>query len=170
MFDAMRDSFLNFAADFLTQIAQMIAQQAILNALGAGAGTSNGSGTGGFLSGMINGLFRHDGGLVGSGGGWRPVNPAVFAGAMRYHSGGLAGLRPDEVPAILQRNEEVLTEDDPRHRNNGGLAGRGSVTVRNVNVIDPGDMVAQGLETEAGERSFYNFIGRNAGAIKAQLG
>ena len=170
VFEAMRDSFLQFAADFLTQIAQMIAQQAILNALGAGAGTSNGSGTGGFLSGMINGLFRHDGGLVGSGGGWRPVNPAVFAGAARYHSGGLAGLRPDEVPAILQRNEEVLTEDDPRHRNNGGLAGRGSVTVRNVNVIDPGDMVAQGLETESGERSFFNFIGRNAGAIKAQMG
>ena len=170
VFDAMRDSFLNFAAYFLTQIAQMIAQQAILNALGAGAGTSNGSRTGGFLSSMINGLFRHDGGLVGSGGGWRPVNPAVFAGAMRYHSGGLAGLRPDEVPAILQRNEEVLTEDDPRHRNNGGLAGRAPITLKSVNVIDPGDMVAQGLETESGERSFFNFIGRNAGAIKAQMG
>lgn len=168
-FSALRDSFLQFASDFLRQIAAMIVQQAILNALGGGAGTT-GSGAGGGVAKMINGLFRHDGGLVGSGGGWRPVNPAVFAGAMRYHGGGIAGLAPDEVPAILQRNEEVLTEDDPRHRNNGGLAGRGSVTVRNVNVIDPGDMVAQGLETESGERSFFNFIGRNAGAIKAQLG
>lgn len=169
VFAALRDSFLQFAADFLRQIAQMIAMQAILNALGYG-NVAPGAGSSTGVAGWINGLFRHDGGLVGSGGGWRPVNPAVFAGAMRYHGGGIAGLAPDEVPAILQRNEEVLTEDDPRHRNNGGLSGRGSVTVKNVNVIDPGDMVAQGLSTESGEQSFFNFIGRNAGAIKAQLG
>ena len=45
--------------------------------------------------------------------------PALaFAGAPRLHSGGLAGLnqgagfaglRPDEVPAILQRGERVLS-------------------------------------------------------------
>ncbi len=40
--------------------------------------------------------------------------------AIRYHSGGLAGLRPDEYSAILQRGEEVLTRDDPRNRLNGG--------------------------------------------------
>jgi hypothetical protein len=32
-----------------------------------------------------------------------------FAGAPRMHSGGWAGLRPDEVPAILQRGERVLS-------------------------------------------------------------
>jgi uncharacterized protein (UPF0335 family) len=36
----------------------------------------------------------------------------------RYHTGGLAGLKPDEVPAVLLKNEEVLTRDDPRHRDN----------------------------------------------------
>jgi hypothetical protein len=45
---------------------------------------------------------------------------SVFDNAVRYHSGGIAGIRPDEVPTILQRGEEVLTASDPRHRNNGG--------------------------------------------------
>lgn len=165
--EALRDSFLQYAADFLRQIATMIAQQMILNALGGGNGTA--SGTGGQIAGWINGLFRHSGGLVGSGGGFRSVNPAVFAGAMRYHSGGLAGLAPNEVPAILLRNEEVLTEDDPRHRNNGGLGGK-SGSVKVVNVFDPADALDRGLATESGEQSFFNFVRRNAQTFKALLG
>lgn len=166
-FGAMRDAFLSFAADFLRQIAFMIAQQALLNALGGGSG----GGTGGSIAGFINGLFgsKHTGGLVGHGGGFMSVNPAVFSGATRYHSGGLVGLAPNEVPIIAKRNEEVLTESDPRHRANGGGGGGKAVTLRNVNVIDPGDMVARGLETESGEQSFFNFIGRNASAINARL-
>jgi hypothetical protein len=61
----------------------------------------------GILSGARVGLF-HKGGVVGSGGGSTTVNPGVFAGAPRYHSGGIAGLKPDEVPAILQKGEVVL--------------------------------------------------------------
>ncbi|MCW2242808.1 phage tail length tape measure family protein [Azospirillum canadense] len=67
---------------------------------------------------IVGGL--HDGGVVGAG--WtfqRSVDPSVFSGAPRYHTGGIAG---DEVPAILQRGEEVLTADDPRHRFNLGAA------------------------------------------------
>jgi hypothetical protein len=37
-----------------------------------------------------------------------------FANAQRYHVGGIAGLKPGEVPAILKQGEEVLTADDPR--------------------------------------------------------
>lgn len=61
----------------------------------------------GILSGARVGLF-HKGGVVGSGCGSTTVNPGVFAGAPRYHSGGIAGLKPDEVPAILQKGEVVL--------------------------------------------------------------
>jgi lambda family phage tail tape measure protein len=51
---------------------------------------------------------------------------AVFAGAAKYHAGGrviarndvVPGLQANEVPAILLRNEEVLTREDPRHRDN----------------------------------------------------
>lgn len=50
---------------------------------------------------------------------------SVFAGARRYHSGGLAG---DEVPAILQKGERVL----PRGASDAG----GGITINmpfNVN-------------------------------------
>lgn len=170
VFGSLRDAFLQFAADFLRQIANMIIQQLILNAIGGGGGGSGG-GQGG-LGGFIAGLFapkKHTGGPVNSGGGRTLVSPAVFAGAQRYHGGGIAGLAPDEVPAILLRNEEVLTEDDPRHRANGGLGGGGG-SVKVTNVFDPGDMLAKGLATESGEREFWNFVSRNSRAFKAAIG
>jgi len=37
------------------------------------------------------------------------VPAMAFAGAPRMHGGGFAGLRPDEVPAILQRGERVMS-------------------------------------------------------------
>ncbi len=64
----------------------------------------------GLLGGAIIPGILHKGGVAGSDGygHGRSVSPAVFAGAPRYHKGGIAGLRPDEVPAILQRGEVVL--------------------------------------------------------------
>ena len=38
----------------------------------------------------------------------RSVPAAIFAGARRYHAGGVAGLRPDEVPIIAQAGEVIL--------------------------------------------------------------
>lgn len=165
--EGLRDAFLQYAADFLRQIAVMIAQRAILNALENGKG--QGGGAGSSIANLIASLF-HTGGVVGSGGGSsRSINPMLFAGAMRYHGGGLAGLAPDEVPAILLRNEEVLTEDDPRHRKNGGLGGsRGSMKV--VNVFDPADALERGLTSESGEQVFFNFFRRNAETFKALMG
>jgi len=165
--EGLRDAFLQYAADFLRQIAVMIAQRAILNALESGKG--QGGGAGSSIGKLIASLF-HTGGVVGSGGGSsRSINPMIFAGAMRYHGGGLAGLAPDEVPAILLRNEEVLTEDDPRHRNNGGLGGKGG-SVKVLNLFDAADALDRGLATEAGEQVFFNFVRRNAGTFKALLG
>lgn len=75
------------------------------NLLGGGFGTGVGFG----LQDMA--LFLHRGGIAG-----RDGQPT------RYHSGGIAGqmpnLRADEVPAILRRGEEVLTQNNPRHRDN----------------------------------------------------
>lgn len=160
---SLGQAFLQFAADFLRQIAQMIIQQLIFNAISAGGGGGGQGGAGGMFARFFG--SKHTGGLVGHGGGFRAVNPAVFANAQRYHSGGLVG---NEVPIIAKRNEEVLTEDDPRHRFNGGMGG-GNVTLKNVNVLDPGDVMAAGLETEAGERSFFNFVTRNAAAIRGAI-
>lgn len=84
----------------------------------------------------INAGTFHSGGVIGQPApANRSVSPAVFRGAPRYHTGGLAGLAPDEVPAILRAREEVITEDDPRHRFNlGAGGGSGSVTFGDINI------------------------------------
>lgn len=74
-------------------------------------------GAGSFAANPFQAVGLHSGGIVGAGGTARTASPLLFAGARRYHSGGLAG---DEIPAILQRGEEVLTRRDPRHALNGG--------------------------------------------------
>ena len=61
--------------------------------------------------GNLGNLFApvlHAGGMVGGAAPARRVPAMAFAGAPRMHSGGWAGLRPDEVPAILQKGERVL--------------------------------------------------------------
>ena len=97
------------------------------------------------------------------------MNPGIFANATRYHTGGIAGLRSNEVPAILERGEEVLTAKDARHVDNLG-AGRPGGSVKITNVFDPGDILSMGLASESGEREFWNFVSRNAGAFKAAMG
>lgn len=168
---SLRDAFLSFAADFLRQIGQMIAKQAVLNALQSIGGKG---GAGGGIAGFLNGVFggaikKHTGGLVGSAG-KVAVSPQVFNTALRYHTGGVVGLKPNEVPIIGLRNEEMLTEDDPRHRFNGGLNPKGPGSVKVVNVLDPADLLDRALGGDEGERIFFNFVRKNAGAIKAAIG
>lgn len=73
-------------------------------------GLFGGGGGGGLFGGAIIPGILHKGGMAGSDGygHGRAVSPSVFAGAKRYHAGGVAGLQPGEVPAILQRGEVVL--------------------------------------------------------------
>lgn len=165
--DSFKDAFLQFAADFLRQIAQMIIQAAILQAL-TGSPTGGGGGAGGGIAGFINGLFRHDGGMVGSGGGYKSVWAGHFANATRYHSGGIVGLRPNEVPAILEKGEEVLDANDPRHRNNGG-GGEPVLNAKIVNVLDGPDVLANALADERGQRVLMNFFRNNARAIQGAI-
>ncbi|MFP4615564.1 MAG: phage tail tape measure protein [Thiohalorhabdus sp.] len=73
-----------------------------------------------WASGWFSGGEAHTGGIAGPGLTDRPMHAAMLAGAPRYKTGGIAGLKPDEVPAVLHKGEEVLTREDPRHRANGG--------------------------------------------------
>ncbi|UWR30439.1 hypothetical protein K3758_02600 [Sulfitobacter sp. W002] len=79
-------------------------------ASGSGTGWLGGGGKGGLLGGAIIPGILHSGGTAGKDGygHGRSVSPAVFYGAPRYHKGGIAGLRPNEVPAILERGERVI--------------------------------------------------------------
>lgn len=155
-----RDAFLNFAADFLVQIGQMILQQAILNAL---QNSNNGffQTVGNILAGV-----NHTGGMAGSGP-RRSVPASLFANAPRYHSGGVVGLKPDEVPAILQTGEEVLTRSDPRNRMNGGATGGANVQI--VNAIDAESVVAAGLQGSAGRQIITNIIQANKSQFRQLL-
>lgn len=165
--EAAREAFLQFASDFLRQIAQMIIQQAILNALKS------------FFPGMgFGGVgVAHSGGVIGqTRNRTRNVDPAWFAGAMRYHSGGVAGLKPDEVPTILKKGEEVLTEEDPRHRFNGGAAGgdtggqQPAGGTKILNLFDSASFLSEALNSSVGEKAILNFVKANSGAFKNAIG
>lgn len=108
----------------------------LMNSLGSIFSSGGGGGGGGFFDaiGSFFGSFFHQGGVVGGGvSRGRAVDPRVWIGAPRFHSGGIAG---NEVAAILKKGEEVLTEDDPRHAKNGGSGGMG-VKVELINQGTP---------------------------------
>ena len=157
---ALGNAFRQFASDFLLQIAQMIIQQLALNAakaIGRAFGFS----------------VAHQGGVIGASGISRKVSPSVFAGATRYHSGGVAGLRPGEVPTILQRGEEVLTRGDPRHIFNGGgqtAGGTTEVTPRIVNAIDGASFMEEALKDKRGQETVLNYIQANRSTVRGALG
>ncbi len=82
-----------------------------------------------WLSTGLGGIFapvKHAGGMVGAPGPSRMVPALAFAGAPRMHAGGWAGLRPDEVPAILQRGERVLSRAEVARGMGQGRSGSGS--------------------------------------------
>jgi hypothetical protein len=135
-----KQSMFQIERDFAQTIERMVLKAAILEPLfGNGKTTGPGANQFGLIGGGLNSLFGsvfgnsgggtgsspvtfeslgkmfsgifHDGGEVGSGGFGRWVNPGVFAGAHRYHEGGIAGLLPGEVPAILQQGETVIPKD-----------------------------------------------------------
>lgn len=107
---------------------------------------------------------RHTGGVIGGpGGGIRHnVSPLLFGAAPRYHRGGIAGLGPNEVPTILEKGEEVLTRNDPRHRYNGGMERGGDRTMVKTPIVAIGDRaVADALATAAGEDVVITHVRNN---------
>jgi len=94
----------SLAESIAADLARIALQRAILGPLSAALGGLFGGGAGAASAGV-----SHAGGIAGALGGRRRQVPALaFAGAPRLHAGGIAGLRSDEVPAILQRGELVL--------------------------------------------------------------
>jgi hypothetical protein len=154
----------DFARSFVMSMAQVAAKALatfavlkLLDAIYPGLGQATAA--------MAGAGVHHDGGIAGQASATRSVNPLLFAAAPRYHVGGIAGLRPGEVPAILQAGEEVLTRNDPRHVANGG----GSRSVRIINEFSP-DATLNHMQSSAGEEVILNVIGRNAGSIRRLLG
>jgi tape measure domain-containing protein len=140
--DAMRGFVTTVARAAVDLIGKRLGAQIAesLIPMGSGAGGGLISGLGSWLTSIF-----HQGGVVGAGGAPRvALAPWAFNLAPRYHSGGIAGLMPDEVPAVLRAGEEVLREDDPRHRNN--LRGAAGVSIRTGDVTING--VGAGVDAQ----------------------
>lgn len=174
--EAAKEAFMEFAGQFLIDIGRMIVQQIVFNAVSGlmkSFGLPGLQGFGGVSAGTL-----HSGGMAGSAKRTRSVSSAMFANAPRYHVGGIAGrtpgLAPDEVPAILKREEEVLTRDDPRHILNGGgmptAAPSEGMKLNIINTIDPADMLAKAAASEPGAKVLLNFIRQNKDELNGALG
>lgn len=137
--DALRDMLRGFAQQMLNLISQRLASRLFesfgMNKVVDGAAS------------FITSIFGfHSGGVVSAAGAsfTRSIDlsPLAVALAPRYHSGGIAGLRPNERLSVLEDGEEVLTADNPRHVRNysgGGLQVTSSVTINGAG----GDRSAQ---------------------------
>jgi tape measure domain-containing protein len=124
-----KEAFLDFADSVLKAINRILAEkfaEKLLGSLFEGGGGGSG-GIGGFVSKLFN--LKHAGGLVETAAPRVRLPALAFAGAPRLHDGGVLGLRPDEIPIIARRGEEVLTEDDPRHVRNRGAGVNVQMTV-----------------------------------------
>jgi tape measure domain-containing protein len=169
---SLGEAFKNFVSQTLQQISRLILNQAftaLFGGIGVDGGLNSGGGFSGGIAGAISGLFFHDGGTVGSGGTPGQVPAATFLAAKRFHGGGLPGLKKDEVPAILQTGEEVLSRSDPRNvMNGGGQSGMQNIKV--VNTIDSGSFISEGLNTSEGQKAIVNYIRANKATVRNILG
>ena len=118
-------SFSDLVTSVLADLSKLAARKFILGpiatALDGALGQLSG---GGLFANTAEASVLHSGGLVGGNAPMRAVPVMAFAGAPRMHSGGVAGLRPDEVPAILQKGERVLSR-----RETAGYSAGGNVSI-----------------------------------------
>lgn len=115
--------FRSLVTSLLADLAKLAARRFILGPIANAL-----SGALGSMGGIFAGVF-HSGGMVGSAAAGRMVPAMAFASAPRMHNGGWAGLKSDEVPAILQRGERVLSRKETKGYGSGGV-------VVNINARD----------------------------------
>lgn len=170
-FQALGQAFLQFAANFLKEIAMMIMKQMLLNAL-AGFGGPIGK-----AASALGGAVAHGGGTIGSTNRSRRVDASTWSAAAYYHVGGVAGLKSNEVPAILERGEVIRTQAQEgalQDRLNSADAaarqsGNAAVNLKVANVFNPIDVLEQSLATVEGERVFLNFMTKNASKVNGAI-
>jgi uncharacterized protein (TIGR02594 family) len=162
---ALANSFLKFAANFLREMATMILKQMIMNALQRSfPGLRLAGAPAGHTGGMVGSVAIGAGNRLGS-------RPQWATAALTYHQGGIAGLRPNEVQATLLKGEEVITQTDERHRWNQGGSREAKDAPRLKQVIAIGQKeIADAMASAPGEQVVVTHIQRNAPAIRRLLG
>lgn len=132
--------------------------------------SSSFGGGGGFFS--LFGL-AHGGGVAGRTTQSRSNVPlSAFRNATRYHNGGVAGLKPNEVPTILERGETIRTEaqEAALQRQLAGVGGGagGEMSIKNVLVLDP-SLIPDAMSSSSGEKVTMAHISKNAATIRQLL-
>lgn len=126
--NAFRDFVRTGKLDFKGLVASILEDLAVLhfrNAVLGPIANALSSTFGGWGGSPVTAAVSHAGGMVGVSGHSRQVPALAFAGVPRMHSGGWAGLRPDEVPTILQRGERVLNRREAaQYGENSGATSR----------------------------------------------
>jgi hypothetical protein len=153
--------FKSLVSSILADLATLAFKNAVLGPLasalsGIFGGGIFGGGAAAAANPMVNASIWHTGGMVGAGAPMRAVPVTAFAGAPRLHTGGWAGLRPDEVPAILQRGERVL------NRREAAGYGRGAGTGVTVNIDARGAQMGVAEQIDARLRAAIPEIARIA--------
>lgn len=110
-------SFSDFANAIISDLTRIIIRQSITQPLMNG------------LGGYLGFAMAHTGGIVGADNlALKSASPLAFAGAPRFHSGGIVG---DEVPIIAKRGEGVFTREQMK-----ALGDNGSTVNISVNVVN----------------------------------
>ncbi|TDU32838.1 tape measure domain-containing protein [Panacagrimonas perspica] len=158
-----------FFSQLLIDIGLAIARATLLQlALATLRATGAAAGDGSTLGSIISIIGKlHSGGPAGSG---TPtlVDPRWFKNATRYHNGGVVGLRADEVPAVLQKDEYVMSKGDPRNPLNGGSSGSPQ-NIQVANYIDSESVTQAGLAAPSGTKAILNIVRANRSAFKQVL-
>lgn len=146
-----------------------------LAAEAAATGGSSAEGAGGLASIMSWAAALFHGGTSSSGQMTRTnQHPSLWDNAPRYHTGTPGvGLSDNEQRAILLKNEEVLTADNPRHIKNMGKGSKGAASqdkgLKQVLAIHPDDITGL-MATSQGRDVTLTHIRVNAPTIKQMLG
>lgn len=110
-------SFSDFTNTIISDLTRIIIRQSITQPLMNGIGSYLGFAT------------AHTGGIVGADSlATKPASSLAFAGAPRFHSGGIVG---DEVPIIARRGEGVFTREQMK-----ALGDNGSTVNISVNIVN----------------------------------
>ena len=154
-------AFADMVKSFVAGVARMIAQELALRAIKSLMGSWGNAGIGPVVKESIPIGSLHTGGMAGSSSRRIHVSPLLFGAAPRYHSGGIAGLKPDEVPAILQTGERVLSRRQTAMYDATIAAGSSAGRVTTPIVAIGDDAVANALAGAAGEDVVLTHVRNN---------
>lgn len=181
-FKDIGSSAQSFLANFILKIGEAILEVLALKAAMAALEMINiktpakssggGGGTGNFFAAIANAFVSHSGSVVGQGNVKRNAPSSWFEGAPRYHTGYTpTGLRANEHAAILEKNEEVLSKDDPRNVMNAakraGTPAPATSLQQNL-FFDPNE-IHRLSASPAGQQTTMTVIKANIGTIKQMI-